>query len=95
MLRLLRNARHQTITGVCLLPLPDGQRIMFCDAATVRVGDISDKTIDAYVSSNAWRGKAGAYNLSERIAAGWPIECEGDPTTVMGVPMKMLLELLS
>jgi predicted house-cleaning NTP pyrophosphatase (Maf/HAM1 superfamily) len=50
--------------------------------------------IDEYVSSGAWKGKAGAYNLSERIAAGWPLRCEGDETTVMGLPMLKLLPLL-
>lgn len=37
-----------------------------------------------------WAGKAGAYNLAERVEAGWPIEVEGDPGTVMGLPMRRL-----
>ena len=50
--------------------------------------------IYSYVAGGEWRGKAGAYNLSERIQAGWPIECKGDPTTVMGLPMRKLSRLL-
>lgn len=94
MLRLLRNAEHQTITGVCLIDLATGGRLMFCDRALVRVGHVSDAHIDQYVSSGDWRGKAGAYNLSERIHAGWPIECLGDPATVMGLPMQRLKRLM-
>ena len=30
----------------------------------------------------------------ERIGAGWPIEYAGDPTTVMGLPMRRLAPLL-
>ena len=44
--------------------------------------------------ASQWRGKAGAYNLADRVADGWPIECEGDPTTVMGLPMRRLTEAL-
>jgi septum formation protein len=53
-------------------------------------GDVDDDAIDEYVASGQWRGKAGGYNLEERLEAGWPIECEGDPTTVMGLPMRRL-----
>jgi septum formation protein len=94
MLKTLRNAEHQTITGVCLLPRNRNERIMFCDAATVRVGELSDQQIEEYMASNDWRGKAGAYNFSERVEAGWPIECTGDPATVMGLPMRRLLRYL-
>ena len=50
--------------------------------------------IDEYVATGEWSGKAGAYNLSERMAAGWPIEYDGDPTTIMGLPMRALLARL-
>lgn len=90
MLLALRNAEHETITGVCLISLATGRRFAFCDRAIVRIGAVTDAQIDQYVSSGEWRGKAGAYNLSERIEAGWPVECVGDPTTVMGLPMKWI-----
>lgn len=95
MLRLMHGREHRTLTGVCLLPLyrPDWRLIVF-DAAIVRVGELSDLTIETYIASNEWHGKAGAYNLSERIAAGWPITCIGDPTTVMGLPMRRLPQWL-
>lgn len=96
MLSLMRGREHRTLTGVCLLPLhrPDWRLIVF-DAAIVRVGDVTDAQIDDYVRSEQWRGKAGAYNLSERIAAGWPISCLGDPATVMGLPIQRLGRWLS
>lgn len=94
MLRWLCDAEHQTITGVCLLSLSSGERQMFVDRTIVRIGDVSDALIEHYMASGDWRGKAGAYNLSERIAAGWPIEVEGDPATVMGLPMRRLTTML-
>ncbi len=92
MIRALRNGRHEVVTGVALVR--DGTRRVFADVARVRVGEVTDDQIDAYLASGDWRGKAGAYNLSERRDAGWPIEVDGDPATVMGLPMRRLLPLL-
>ena len=55
--------------------------------------DLDDAAMQHYLDEGAWRGKAGAYNLQERIDAGWPIRCEGDPSTVMGLPMRRLRDL--
>ena len=95
MLLIMRDDVHQTITGVCLLPVEGGPRLMFVDEAEVRVGHVTDEQIEIYVQSGDWRGKAGAYNLAERIAAGWPIQCRGDPATVMGLPMRRLRSLMA
>lgn len=96
MLRAMRDATHTTITGVCLLwPADLAGRRLFADAARVTIGRLDDDGIDEYVASGHWRGKAGAYNLAERVDAGWPIECDGDPTTVMGLPMRRLLSILT
>jgi septum formation protein len=104
MLKLLENGSHEVLTGVAIIdPRAEasggggggvGWRHLFVDRARVRVGSIGDDKIQAYVASGEWRGKAGAYNLGERIAAGWPITYEGDPTTVMGLPMEALLRRL-
>ncbi len=88
----LADGSHEVVTGVALL---DGDtRRIFVDAATVTVGQISSEQIEGYLESGAWRGKAGAYNLSERIGDGWPIQYKGDPTCVMGLPMRRLTPML-
>jgi septum formation protein len=67
---------------------------VFRDFAIVTLGDLSDEDIERYLAGEEWRGKAGAYNFSERLNAGWPITCTGDETTVMGLPMNALLRRL-
>ena len=95
MLTELRDAEHDVITGVALLDASGKKRLLFSDRASVRVGHIDDAEIDTYIRSGEWRGKAGAYNLDERIAAGWPITFEGDPGTVMGLPVRALVRRLA
>jgi septum formation protein len=95
MLMAMREDVHDVVTGVALVDPATGRRELFADRAVVRVGRIADGEIEAYVQSGAWGGKAGAYNLSERLQAGWPIEFKGDAGTIMGLPVGKVVERLS
>lgn len=93
-IRSFENREHDVVTGVAIVG--EGGRLvdLFIDRATVRVGSIGEEQISSYVSGGAWVGKAGAYNLFERLEAGWPIEFDGDETTIVGLPMRALRERL-
>lgn len=93
MLRSFRDASHRVWTGLCLL-MPGQERRIGAESAEVHVGDLSETDIDAYVAAGTWRGKAGGYNLSDRIEAGWPIRYEGHPSTIMGLSLPLLERLL-
>lgn len=96
MVRSFIDAEHRVITGVALLRVGgDGSAMQsFADVAVVRFGSISGEQLDAYLATEDWQGKAGGYNLFDRQRAGWPIEVFGDPTTVVGLPMKRLAAML-
>lgn len=90
MLRSMVGRVHRTVTGLCLLDPRGGGRMIWHEAAEVSVGGLSDAAIREYLAVGAWSGKAGAYSLEERLAAGWPIECRGDPEVVLGLPTRSL-----
>ncbi|MBT6283358.1 MAG: septum formation protein Maf [Phycisphaerae bacterium] len=94
MLLRMNNRSHEVFTGWCLISMDGEQLESGCEVASITIGEIDAKEITQYVDSQKWCGKAGAYNLSERVAAGWPIICDGDPTCVMGLPMDRLKENL-
>lgn len=101
MILMMRDRTHVTMTGVALVTLHHAvadraypRRLLFFDRTSVTLGRIGDDEIDRYIASGDWQGKAGAYNLSERVDAGWPIRVEGDPATVMGLPMQRLMRLI-
>jgi len=82
-----RGARNEDLLGICEMAkgfLPRFRRRM--------VPLIDDDEIEAYLESEMWRGKAGAYNITERLAAGWPITFTGDETSIVGLPMTRTLE---
>jgi septum formation protein len=85
---------HDVVTGVALLAAGWTRVEPMSDAARVAIGQVGHGSLQAYLSSGQWRGKAGGYNLEERLAAGWPIHVDGDVTTVMGLPMVKLDQLL-
>jgi len=92
-IRSFEDGVHDVLTGVAIVcddGSPELLVELLVDRAEVRVGSIGEDRINAYVETGAWRGKAGAYNLFERLEAGWPIEFEGDETTIVGLPMRAL-----
>jgi len=91
MIRGMSGRQHDVVSGVALVCPATGERRVFADAARVWMDQIEDAEIRRYVAGDGWMGKAGAYNLSERIGAGWKIRVKGDPTTIMGLPMGRLV----
>ncbi|MFK7790335.1 MAG: nucleoside triphosphate pyrophosphatase [Phycisphaeraceae bacterium] len=96
MLRSFIETEHRVLTGVSLLRVGSDEQAIesFADVAVVRFGSVGEFELDAYLDTDDWQGKAGGYNLFDRQAAGWPIEVEGDPTTVVGLPMRRLVPML-
>lgn len=95
------NGAHAVVTGVALLEVNAGQAVAspvkttFADTAVVTFGDVPDDELARYLDTGGWQGKAGGYNLFDREDAGWPITVEGDPTTVVGLPMAKLVAALA
>jgi septum formation protein len=91
MIRRFAGRRHQVVTGVAIRELDRPAPLTFADTAVVALGPVSEDELRLYIQSGAWRGKAGGYNLLERQAAGWPVAVEGEPTTVVGLPMPLVI----
>jgi septum formation protein len=51
---------------------------------------LSPRELDAYLDSNLWKGKAGAYGLQDPLTDPFITLLAGDPTTVIGLPMQLL-----
>jgi predicted house-cleaning NTP pyrophosphatase (Maf/HAM1 superfamily) len=62
--------------------------------AWIEIGDLPARDLEQFLAEGLWRGKAGGYNLPEVVARGWPVRCEGDPQTVVGLPIARLTPLL-
>ncbi|RMH28491.1 MAG: Maf-like protein [Planctomycetota bacterium] len=88
MLRTMADTTHEVFTGVALICPRTRRRRMFPDRSVVTVGALTDTQIADYLATGLWRGKAGAYNIAERLDAGWPITFEGTMDSIMGLPIE-------
>ncbi len=84
---------HDVVTGVALIDAATRRCEVFADRTRVTIENFGDETLERYLDSGEWRGKAGGYNLAE-LADRWCFKVEGDPTTVVGLPMERLTERL-
>ncbi len=82
-------------SGACVLSADGSQRRMLCAAATVRFGDVPRALIDEHVASGRWRGKAGAYDIADLIAQGWPVSVLGEESVVRGMPLQEILRAVA
>ena len=84
--------RHRVITAVAVRL---GDRIWERDVVTtVRMKRLSDAELNAYLATNDWQGKAGAYGIQGPAGAFIPW-IQGSYTAVMGLPVAETATLLT
>jgi len=96
MLRLLSGRSHEVITGVCLLVQDHKENRDFTAIETTEVifRKLTDEEIQGYVASGEPMDKAGAYAI-QGFGARYIEEIKGDYFNVMGLPLRLLYELLT
>jgi septum formation protein len=84
MLRALSGRTHRVLTAVAL---HDGRRMrQALNVSHVRMAQMPEAAIDAYVRSGEPFGKAGAYAIQGAIAA-WIERIDGSHSGIMGLPL--------
>ena len=90
MLEALAGRRHVVISGVCLI---GGDRVQTAAAhTTVEFRALDRAAIDAYVRTDEWQGRAGAYAIQGR-GATLVARIEGDYLNVVGLPVSTLIDM--
>lgn len=94
MLMALAGREHQVLSGLALaVPGASGALHSRVDATEVRFRDFDEAEARAYVSTGEPMDKAGAYGIQGRGGA-LVTGITGDYTTVVGLPLSGLVELL-
>jgi len=89
MLRLLSARWHQVHTAVVLER--HGATYAAVDTARVRFRPLSEEDIVRYLETGEADDKAGAYGYQGE-GRGLVVEVQGDPQTVIGLPLKLVRE---
>src|SRR5690554_1538821 len=91
MLYMLSDRSHNVFTGVCIIS--SEKVISFVESATVNFNKLSSLDIKQYVQTNEPMDKAGAYAI-QGIGSKFIKSYEGDFHTIMGLPLKIVIEKL-
>ncbi len=92
MLQRLRGETHRVLTGVCLWQYPRGPQRTEVDVTILQMSPLGDAEIEAYLDSDRWRGKAGAFGFQD--GNDWVQIVSGSPSNVVGLPLELLSKLL-
>ena len=92
MLQRLAGKRHDVLTGLCLVA--NGVEYEALDSTAVYFRPASEEFLRAYVATGEPLDKAGAYGI-QGYGAALVERVEGDFFGVMGLPVRLVLELLA
>jgi septum formation protein len=92
MLQRLAGRRHEVVTAICLLA--DGIEHEAADTTAVYFRALDDAFLRAYVATGEPLDKAGGYGI-QGYGAALVERIEGDFFSVMGLPVRLVLDLLA
>jgi septum formation protein len=92
-LRRLGGTTHEVITGVTLLDAATRQRLVRHAVTAVTMRSFHEVRLQAYLDSNEWQGKAGAYGIQDR-GDEFVERIEGSFDNVVGLPTELLAEMV-
>jgi septum formation protein len=84
---------HAVHSALCLIPVGGETAFERVATAVVRCRVLAPRDLEAYLASELWRGKAGAYGIQDDGCSFVEL-VRGELDTVIGLPMEPLRELL-
>lgn len=93
MLLRMQGTVHHVYSGVCLWSRPENKIVVRVDRTKLRMDSLSDAQIEAYLDTDQWIGKAGAFGFQDGL--DWVHIIEGSESNVVGLPMELLGSMLS
>lgn len=84
-LNLMSGRNHRVLTGVAVVA-PDGRAASRVAEARVAFKRLSASDLDAYLATDEWRGKAGAYGV-QGAAGSFVTGIVGSYTAIVGLPL--------
>lgn len=84
-LRLMSGRAHRVFTGVCVIDA-DGVSRSKVSETRLKMARLSDQSLNDYLDSEEWHGKAGGYGIQGKAGAFIPF-ISGSYTGVVGLPI--------
>ncbi len=92
-LKKLMGLSHNLITGIAITETNNSKIVIDYDTTLVEFLNLSDEEIHGYINTNEWKGRAGAYSISDK-ASLFITKINGSSSNVIGFPMHKLYTIL-
>lgn len=92
MLRMMRGREHHVYSGLCLWKRPGIRPQIRVDRSKLIMDPVTDQQLEAYLDTDGWEGKAGAFGYQDRL--DWVHLIEGSESNVVGLPMEVFAQML-
>jgi septum formation protein len=92
MIRLQEGRDSDVLTGLCLVRADRMEWVGAVESSVVRFRTLDDAERTAFLDSNRWQGKAGAYGVQDRDP--FVSVVSGSFSNVVGLPLERLAALL-
>ena len=92
MIRLQEGRDSEVWTGLCLYRADRDEWVGAVEVSVVRFNVLTDAERAAFLDTNRWQGKAGAYGVQDHDP--WIRVVAGSPSNVVGLPLERLEALL-
>ena len=93
MLNMMRGRKHRVYSGICLWRCSDDRVLVKVDKTLLQMDHLTDDQLEAYLNTDAWQGKAGAFGYQDGL--DWVHIIRGSQSNVVGLPMELLSEMLA
>jgi septum formation protein len=93
-LKMLSGKTHKVYSGICILDTKNGRMLTAYEVTTVKLKKITDKEIRSYVEAGKYRGKAGAYNISDPMFETFVEKVKGSYFNILGLPIERVEQML-
>lgn len=89
----LAGKTHNLVTGVAITETTSNKKVFTHEITAVKFLELSDDEIRNYIRVGEWKGRAGAYSISER-ASLFIESINGSSSNVVGLPLHSVYEIL-
>lgn len=94
LLKSLLGKEHLVYTGMCAINIQTGEKKTDFVISKVKLKDVSEEELNAYVYSGFYKGKAGAYNIDDPEFKSFIEKIDGCRFNILGLGFAKCLEIL-
>ena len=93
-MRKLIGHTHEVFSGICVINTKTGEIMQDLELSKVTLKTVSEETLNEYIESGQWKGKAGAYNIDDPEFESFVEKIEGCKLNIKGLPIEKVKKMI-